>query len=943
VSLSSQRFAEGQRFISQSETELGLGLVLKCEGKMLSVTFPAAKQTRTYSAANAPLKRVLFDIGDEIEIKDVGVVLISEIEFRGEIAWYGDGNNFYSESTVVSSNSMDRPEEKFLVGQFDNNAMFNLRFKTLEHKKTIESSSVRGLLGPRMSRIPHQYYVATEATRLAHPRVLLADEVGLGKTIEAGLILHKLLTSDRIERALIIVPDSLAYQWFVEMLRKFRLSFAVLNQETYLEENSRPFAEHNLVITGLGFLKGSQMARKMAQEANWDLLIVDEAHQLKWKPEQPSPEYQIVEEIAAKTPSVLLLTATPEQLGKEGHFARLRLLDPQRFFDLEKYIVQGEKFEKIGLLIKKVQQTMAQAQKGKDWPKDLSSELEDLAGQKINFDNWDEIENAVHEVVDRYGTGRMFFRNSRLKMAHEFKFFPKRQLHAYPLPLGPVSKANKSKSSKQEDYAEEQSLGPAFYAKAMWLVEFLQKNPNPKVLLICHSKAKVLELDKILRETMTNTNWSMFHSELTLLARDRQAAYFAEPEGARILLCTEIGSEGRNFAFCQNLVLFDIPQNPDLLEQRIGRLDRIGQKGNVQIHVPYIEQSWEEIFFHWYHQGLNAFEGHARSGRQVFSSMREQLVSCFNAPKNFLQKDSEELKKLLDETTKLRISFDDNLDRGRDYLVEVNSFNHKKANHLVELIKEQEGGQKLSEYMDEVFDQLGVDAEDLSQDSVYLRPGDNMFIPHFPCLTNDGVTVTFDRSKALEREDFEFLTWDHPMVTGVIETILDHQFGAVALAARLNSQGNNKGYIEAIFVITVVADKHLEMQRFLPPTPVRILMNMEGEDLSLKWSKDFIDQKIGEASIEQKKLAPKIGKEKLKKWLKSAHDLALQHATPIIKSANARIELELDEEEKRVQYLAQFNHSITEKDINTPGMTKRILQDALVHAQVRLDSFRVIL
>ncbi len=87
----------------------------------------------------------------------------------------------------------------------------------------------------------------------------------------------------------------------------------------------------------------------------------------------------------------------------------------------------------------------------------------------------------------------------------------------------------------------------------------------------------------------------MFHEDLTLLQRDRNAAFFAEKDGAQILVCSEIGSEGRNFQFARHLVLYDLPEDVDLLEQRIGRLDRIGQKGTIQVHVPYLPDTGDEI------------------------------------------------------------------------------------------------------------------------------------------------------------------------------------------------------------------------------------------------------------------------------------------------------------------------------------------------------------
>jgi predicted amidophosphoribosyltransferase len=111
-------------------------------------------------------------------------------------------------------------------------------------------------------------------------------------------------------------------------------------------------------------------------------------------------------------------------------------------------------------------------------------------------------------------------------------------------------------------------------------------------------------------------HFRVFHEDLTLVQRDRAAAWFSEADGARLLLCSEIGSEGRNFQFAHHLILFDLPLKPDLLEQRIGRLDRIGQTEDIKIHVPYIAGSGEEVLARWYHEGLNAFEKNLEGGRK---------------------------------------------------------------------------------------------------------------------------------------------------------------------------------------------------------------------------------------------------------------------------------------------------------------------------------------
>ena len=125
---------------------------------------------------------------------------------------------------------------------------------------------------------------------------------------------------------------------------------------------------------------------------------------------------------------------------------------------------------------------------------------------------------------------------------------------------------------------------------------------------------------------------AMFHEGMSLLERDQAAAYFAEESyGAQILLCSEIGSEWRNFQFASDLILFDLPANPDVLEQRIGRLDRIGQKNRIQIHVPYLQGTAQERMFRWYNEALNIFSNISPTAQTLQENFIVDLKECLLA------------------------------------------------------------------------------------------------------------------------------------------------------------------------------------------------------------------------------------------------------------------------------------------------------------------------
>lgn len=135
-----------------------------------------------------------------------------------------------------------------------------------------------------------------------------------------------------------------------------------------------------------------------------------------------------------------------------------------------------------------------------------------------------------------------------------------------------------------------------------------------------------MQLEQALRER-EGIRATVFHEGMSIIERDKAAAYFAQEEGgAQVLICSEIGSEGRNFQFANQLVMFDLPFNPDLLEQRIGRLDRIGQKRDIDVYVPYLTETSQAILARWFQEGLNAFAETCPAGRAVYDAFAERLI-----------------------------------------------------------------------------------------------------------------------------------------------------------------------------------------------------------------------------------------------------------------------------------------------------------------------------
>ncbi|MEO1899517.1 MAG: SNF2-related protein, partial [Methylococcales bacterium] len=337
-------FTPGQRWISNTESELGLGLILEAHNNRVSVLYLATGDKRVYAKDNAPLTRAIFSVGDVIESTEGLNIKVQEIiELDGLITYVGreeGGEECYLEEMELSHHiQFNKPQDRLFTGQIDPSAWFVLRYETWNRQFRHQKSLVKGLQGARASLIAHQLYIAHEAAGRFEPRIMLADEVGLGKTIEAGLILQYRLVNGLSSRQLIIVPESLLHQWLVEMLRRFNLHFSLFDEQRCIAINEpNPFVTEQLVLCSQDFFSAYPQRQQQALQAGWDIVVVDEAHHLEWNEQAPSSDYLFIEQLAFTTPGLILLTATPEQLGKESHFARLRLLDPDRFYKFEQYL-----------------------------------------------------------------------------------------------------------------------------------------------------------------------------------------------------------------------------------------------------------------------------------------------------------------------------------------------------------------------------------------------------------------------------------------------------------------------------------------------------------------------------------------------------------------------------------------------------------------------------
>lgn len=962
-------FVVGQRWISESENNLGLGIVTSVDARTVNIMFPAADEQRVYAVAVAPLTRVQFQVGDRINSAEGWALDVQDVvENQGALIYLGTRVDTGEEAVLPemlldAKVSFSKPQDRLFSAQIDRNDRFSLRYQALLHQQAQFQSPLRGMRGIRASLIPHQLHIAKEVGQRVAPRVLLADEVGLGKTIEAGMILQQQLFSGRVERVLVLVPESLQHQWLVEMLRRFSLNFSLFDEErcadfTKAEEDSEdvnPFETESLIICSINWLENNPIRAKQVADVQWDMLVVDEAHHLEWNETAPSIGYQLVAQLAKQIPAVLLLTATPEQLGQASHFARLALLDADRFYDYAAFVAEQQQYQPVADAVTTLLSDKPLSHQQQNSISELLSE-EDIEPilKVINAKEYSEEQRVaarqelIDELIDRHGTSRVLFRNTRQGV----KGFPHRIYHQIVLEM-PKQYSNTLKvmammgENIQEGllYPERlfQRMNPdakwwEFDPRIEWLITFLKNYRDDKVLVICKQADTAIQLEQILREKEAIRS-AVFHEKMSIVERDKASAYFAQQEdGAQVLISSSIGSEGRNFQFARDLVLFNLPDNPDLLEQSIGRLDRIGQKNNIQIYVPCFKDSAQMVLAEWYHRGLNAFEETCPMGATLYQEFGDQLRAFITNPQH-----SDSFEEFLTQTHKRQQQLKIELEKGRDLLLEINSNGGEKAQQLAEAISQEDNDPKLVNFALSLFDVIGLEQEDLGEQSIVISPTGHMLVPDFPGLDEEGNTVTFDRQIALMREEVKFLTWDHPMIRNGIDLITSGDIGKSAISILVNKNlPAGTLLLEAIYIVEAQAPKGLQLTRFLPPTSIRLLLDTKGNDMASQVSFAGLEKQLKPVNKQMANKIAKMTRPEIEKLITLGEQKVAGQAKAIIEQAKQQAESSLSAELHRLTSLQAVNKNIRADEIVALEQIKTESLAQLSQATWRLDSLRVI-
>jgi SNF2 family DNA or RNA helicase len=486
----------------------------------------------------------------------------------------------------------DRIEKK----QFDSQDVSNLRVDAEEISSETEIKELISFNKIKKNleyNLPHQSEGALKILRDMNATALLADEVGLGKTITAGIVLKESIERGFVKNVLILTPPSLVDQWVAELKEKFQLDFKIIENET-------DWNNSNFVIASLDRVKifdkeANKFRHQIAHEISWDLLIVDEAHKLK---DKRTKRWEFVDKMQKKR--FLILTATPFQndllelynllyLLKRGHLGTINEFK-------KKFLFRGNKRHPLNPRELKIRLDEVMVRRRKDETKvNYKKRLAQIISVEMSPEEKIIYDNICDLLKTKYFAANGDEISGRLAI---FSILPKitsssrSAIESLNRIINNPRYHNKTKELAQRILDDYKNLKKdSKIEKLIELVDQIFKSdPNSKILIYTKHPTTLRYIVEKLQPR--NIKIVQFMGGLDREEKTKIIKEFKET--AQIMISTETGSEGLNFQFCNNLINYDLPWNPMAVEQRIGRLDRIGQQKEMNIYSLATKDTMEE-------------------------------------------------------------------------------------------------------------------------------------------------------------------------------------------------------------------------------------------------------------------------------------------------------------------------------------------------------------
>ncbi|MEO1367063.1 MAG: helicase-related protein [Acidobacteriota bacterium] len=573
--------------------------------------------------------------------------------------------------------------------------------------------------------------------------------------------MNRLLHGGGVERAVVVAPETLTVQWLGELWRKYHQVFVLLDEARLKDverdhgEGFNPFDVHRRVILSTELLTSEPRLRDQALDAGVDLLVLDEAHHLRRRSGQPgNAAYRAFAPLAAAARHLLLLTATPLEDDVEGFFRLLQLLRPD---ELPESDFEGGDLAGLRSRLERREPLP---------PCTSATRRADIGGLPPRV-AW-----PVPLDAEAWEPQRAFLRGLRASADLESPLGRRRLAERLRLALSSPAALERT----FDDEALEALRRGAADAdpRTAWLVEktWTWAQAGEKTLIFVADRPAL----EALRSALPRVQVGIFHEDLSLERRDVEVARFRLPEGPSVLISTESGGEGRNFEFCRRLVLFDLPWHPATVEQRIGRLDRIGRELPTEIVYFKPPSGFPRVLVELY-ESLGLFEhplgGLVRELRQLAEAIVEQAVRP-------------EAARLDDFEAVLRDarSAQDRVREAAHHELHRDPYVADMADSILARVPA-ELDALCEDVVTRAAARFGFGCETQSGARTWLIEfGSQALIDHLPGVTPGSRFLgTFDRERAVANEDLEFFASGHPLVEGVLAELEDGDRGRATFFA----------------------------------------------------------------------------------------------------------------------------------------------------------------
>lgn len=760
----------------------------------------------------------------------------------------GDSNTITSEERIL---------ELLQEGGFSDSERFALRIEAYLLKLAYTNDKVLSLSNSRTQILAHQIESTHRIINSLNPRYLLADEVGLGKTIEAGLVIKELIFRHGYRRILIVCPASLCMQWQSEMENKFNERFVIMDRREIKKtrrekgaKNSNPWNLLDKVICSLDFIKSESHIEDL-KKTKWDVIIFDESHRLRRDSLKSTLAYNAAEILSANANALLLLSATPFRGKLEELYFLVRLLDKnllgpfQTFFNT--YCLNNTELSTLRNKLSEVIIRRTKTDVGgftRRHARTIRFEL--YAEERLLYDETtryvaEEFNRAMQSENRAVGFVMTVFQklldSSSFALSSALK---NRKLHLAALldsgnrDLLKQSAMGKNIAWDELDPEDDENIDAMVnetlkktYAeireeiiileyliriadsitlnkkgeKLVEIIRRLKKGNVKKVLIFTQFRTTQEYLKGILSEFSVEVfNGSMDKNQ-------KEDAIQNFKDSADVLISTEAGGEGRNLQFCNVLINYDLPWSPLKIEQRIGRIHRFGQPKDVFVYNFSTADTVAERVLQVLTRKLKLFEESIGTPDIMLGQIEEELN--LNSIFMDLASKRKSIRKINAEI---------------DARVETARRSYEKLNDLAiasrldfnydEYYKTTMNERKISNKRIESFiSRLRDNSESLHD---YLGKK-NTLTRLYPVKKYPDGTLpkkrhgTFDSVRALENENLEFLAFGNPIVDSLISECQGSGFGGETGIQYINYRKPFYGFI-AYYIITFhTSSSHQEL------------------------------------------------------------------------------------------------------------------------------------